>query len=111
MVLLEIPPNPNCDAVDQRVFNDTGPAAPVTQVKLDRGWCAITGWTLDNTPCPATAQKVDDSGEGVVFLIAGGDAGLRLQLAETPTPWRLNNSRQWGESFLLIADSLDLKNH
>ena len=131
-MVLEIPPNPNCEAVEQRVFNDLTPPTPVARVRLERGgqpcWCALTGWTLDNAPCPATARKVDDSGEGVVFLITGGEAGLRLQAvddragtipageevstadgpATQPGPWRLDEATQWGEPFLLIADPGDL---
>ena len=134
MILLEIPPNPNCEAVEQRIFNDVEPPMPVTQVRLEREpglphWYAVTGWTLHNTPCPATACKVDDSGEGVVFLISGGEAGLRLQpaddragtipageevspvagLATQPSPWRLEDLHQWGHPFLLIADPRDLQ--
>ena len=114
MFLLEISVNPNCEAVEQRVFHDLEPPRPVSRVRLEPPgggvpqWCAITGWTVAGTPCPALARKVDDSGEGVVLLISGGDAGLRLQPADAPAPWRLDNSRQWGMPFLLIADAQDL---
>lgn len=114
MILLEIPPNLNCEAVDQRIFNNLEPPVPVLQVRLEREiqhprWYAVTGWTLDNQPCPATVCRVEDSGEGTVLLIAGGDAGLRLQPADRPSPWRLEELNQWGESFLLIADSGDVQ--
>ena len=112
MILLEIPPNPNCEPVEQRVFNDLEPPRPVSRVRLERAgqpaWCAVTGWTLDNAPCPAVARKVDDSGEGVVLLISGGEAGLRLQPADAATPWRLEAPGQWGEPFLLLGDTEDL---
>ncbi len=116
MLILEILPNPNCEAVEMRIFHDLEPPRPVSRVRIDRAqdgrgvqWCAITGWLADGTPCPALARKVDDSGEGVVILVSGGDAGLRLQPADRQAPWRLDNPSQWGGSFLLIPDSQDLQ--
>ncbi|MBI4353852.1 MAG: hypothetical protein HY595_01305 [Candidatus Omnitrophica bacterium] len=96
-----------------RVFNDLEPPRQVSRVHLEREagmptWCLITGWTLTNTPCEASARKVDDSGEGVTTLVSGGDAGLRLQPVEGATAWRLDDSRQWGAPFLLIGDPHDL---
>ena len=114
MVVIEIAPNPNCEPVEMRVFNDLEPPRVVTQVRLERTpgqpqWCAVTGWQADATSCPVQARKVDDSGEGVIFLVSGGDAGLRLQPAGKPAVWSLESPTQWGESFLLIADPNDLK--
>ncbi len=109
MIILEIPPNPNCDAVEMRVFHDVEPAKPVAQVQLERdqgkpAWYTVTGWTTAGTPCAALAQKVDDSGEGVAFLVYGGDAGLRFRPSDHTTPWRMGQPDQWGESFLIISD-------
>jgi hypothetical protein len=116
MLAIEIPLNPNCEAVELRVFHDLEPPRPVSQVRLERGaagsapqWCAITGWTLANTPCPALARKVDDSGEGVILLVSGGDAGLRLKPAGDPAPWAMDQPAQWGLPFLLIPDPSDLR--
>ena len=116
MLVIEIPPNPNCEAVELRVFHDLEPPRPITHVRIEppsvvgaAQWCAVTGWTLSATACPALARKVDDSGEGVVFLVSGGDAGLRLQLAERRAAWRLDHSEQWGAPFLLIGDAGDVK--
>ncbi len=97
-----------------RVFHDLEPPRPVTQVRLERRpgeleWCHVTGWTVDGTPCPATIQKVDDSGDGTAFLLHGGDAGLRLQPASQPTPWQLDQPHQWGEPFMIVADREDAK--
>ncbi len=113
-MVIEIAPNPNCDPVEMRVFHDLEPPRPVTQVRLERTpgepqWYAVTGWQADASPCPAQARKVDDSGEGVILLVSGGDAGLRLQLAGKPEPWRLDHPVQWGEPFLLISDPQDLR--
>jgi len=117
MLAIEIPHNPNCEPVELRVFHDLEPPRPVSQVRLERGpgltgpqqWCAITGWTLAGTPCPALARKVDDSGEGVIFLISGGDAGLRLKPSGDPAAWSVDHPAQWGEPFLLIPDAEDLR--
>jgi hypothetical protein len=114
VIVIEIAPNPNCDPVDTRIFNDLEPPRVVTQVRLERTpgqsqWYAVTGWHQHGTLCPAQARKVDDSGEGVILLVSGGDAGLRLQLAASPQPWRLDAPGQWGEPFLLIADPNDLR--
>lgn len=114
MLLIEIPPNPNCPGVETRIFHDVAPPQPVSHVRLERqpghpAWYEVTGWTTSGTPCPAVAQKVDDSGEGVAFLVYGGDAGLRFKSARHPVPWRLDDAAQWGEPFLLVADLSDVK--
>ena len=116
MLTLEIAPNPNCDAVELRVFHELEPPRVVSRIRLERPgeegtphWCVVTGWTVDGAPCPALARKVDDSGEGVVMLVSGGDAGLRLQRADAPTAWRLESPAQWGIPFLLMADAQDLQ--
>lgn len=114
MLVLEIAENPNCEAVDMRVFHDLEPPRPASQVRLERQpgqprWYAVMGWNLDHTTTPATARKVDDSGEGVVLLITGGSAGLRLQPAEAHGPWDLADASQWGEPFLLLGDPSDLR--
>ena len=41
-------------------------------------WCNVTGWSQTG-PCPAYAALSEDSGEGVVLLVYGGDDGIRLQ--------------------------------
>ena len=133
MIVVEIPPNPNCEAVELRVFHDLEPPRAVSQVRLERQgkaqWCRLTGWTLAGKSCPAWGCRVDDSGEGVVLLVSGGEAGLRLQSGdrggtfhaaeEVPQqagaaagqqhPWRLEDTRQWGAPFLLLADAQDVR--
>ena len=113
MIAIEIPPNANCDAVDMRVFHDVEPPRPVSRMRLEREgsasrWYDVTGWTSDGNTQPALAQKVDDSGEGVIFLIRGGDAGLRFRPAGSPEPWRLGRPDQWGLPFLLMPDLADV---
>jgi hypothetical protein len=116
ILVIEIPLNPNCDSVEMRVFHDLGPPRPVVQVRMEAPaggggpqWRAVTGWTAAGTACPALARKVDDSGEGVVLLVSGGDAGLRLQVAGRNAPWRLDDPSQWGAPFLLLPGADDLR--
>lgn len=114
MVIIDIPTNPNCDAMDMRIFHDLGAPREIRQVRLEREpgrpqWCEVTGWTTANTPCPVLVHKVDDSGEGVAFLVHGGDAGLRFRHATHPTPWGLDDPQQWGEPFLITTDAEDLQ--
>ena len=114
MILIEIPTNPNCASVELRVFHDLAAPQPIHQVQLERHegqpqWCDVTGWTTAGVPCPALLQKVDDSGDGVAFLVSGGDAGLRLRPAAHQQPWHLEDPRQWGEPLLILADARDAR--
>ncbi len=100
--------------MDLRVFHDVEPAQPAGQVRLTRDgglpqWYDVTGWTVDDRPCPAWLQKVDDSGDGVAFLLYGGEAGLRLRPTDTRQPWDRGDSRQWGEPFLIMGDRADVR--
>jgi len=113
MVVLEIAPNENCDPVDLRVFHNLQAPRAITQMCMTRDgqevWCDITGWTQNNTPCPAYAQEVDDSGEGVAILVYGGDAGLRFRDVSHREDWGIDQDNQWGESFIITTDSKDLE--
>jgi hypothetical protein len=106
-VFIQIPENPNCEAVDGQVFQCRSAERVVTHVRRDRGgasdWRPITGLAGGGMPCPATACLVEDSGEGMCYLIVGGEWGLRLKPQENPAPWGLDREDQWGESYLLVA--------
>jgi len=115
MILDEIEENPNCGPSDMRRFRIVGAPRIVRQVRLfDRNpegelyW--ITGWQSDqaNPTCPAQAVPVEDSGEGTVYLLFGGNWGLRFKPVVPDQPWDLHHPRQWGESFLLMGDPKDL---
>ena len=114
MVVIDIPPNPNCETVELRVFHDLELPWPISQVLLEREpgkpqWYEVVGWSLTNTPGPVWAQKVDDSGEGVALLIHGGEAGLRLRPADSRELWDLKNPSQWGLPFIITTDPNDLR--
>ena len=96
-----------------RMFDLLDTPRPVTQVMAPGPdgadlWCDVTGWE-NNAPCPALAAAAEDSGEGVILLIYGGADGLRLRPAASPTPWRLSDPTQWGESCLMLGQDTPTK--
>ena len=114
MVVIEILPNPNCEPVDMRVFNDVEVPRPVRQLLVAPptgapAWHDVTGWTAENTPCPALARRVEDSGEGLAVLVSGGSGGLRFRPSDAQRSWRLEDPQQWGMPFLLTGDTQDLR--
>lgn len=106
-VLLQIPENPNCEAMDAQVFQCRSANRIVTQVLCERAgaseWCAITGVGDGGEFCPAAACLVEDSGDGACFLVMGSDWGLRLKPANSPEDWDLANRAQWGATYFLLA--------
>lgn len=109
---LEVEENPNCEATPLQVFGELSPPRPVRQMWLDRdgkrALCGITGIERGGAPCPAYAQKVQDSGAGVSFLIYGGAWGIRFKPVEyEKEPWDLTNSRQWGEPYKFYGEEKD----
>ena len=89
-----------------RMFDLISEPRPVTRVftadstGVDR-WCDVTGWD-ESGPCQAYAALSEDSGEGVVLLIYGGDHGSRLKIHDCLEEWDLNSPNQWGEACLLL---------
>ena len=71
-------------------------------------WCEVTGWDAGG-PCQAMAALSEDSGEGVVLLVYGGDEGVRLRPVGTPGEWDLSDSRQWGEACLMLGKDARLE--
>ena len=65
-------------------------------------WCEVTGWTQAG-PCQAYAALSEDSGEGVVLLVYGGDDGIRLRSTGSQSEWDLANNEQWGEPCLMLG--------
>jgi hypothetical protein len=106
-VLLQIPENPNCDAMDAQVFQCRSAAREVTHVLCERSngmeWCAVTGIDDGGVPCPATACIVEDSGDGACYLVVGGEWGLRLRPESDSAAWDLANAAQWGAPYFLLA--------
>ena len=64
-------------------------------------WCDVTGWS-EGVPCPAWAALAEDSGDGVILLVYGGDQGIRLKPAGDTAEWSLESPGQWGEPCLML---------
>jgi hypothetical protein len=113
-VLLQIPENPNCEALDGQVFQCRTPSRAVTHAlcAYEGGmeWCPITGVDEGGTPCAAKACIVEDSGEGACYLVTGGEWGLRLKPPNAHEDWDVTDRRQWGVPYLLLGgDGADLR--
>ena len=70
--------------------------------KSEDVWCDVTGWDAGG-PCPAMTALAEDSGEGIVLLVYGGDEGVRLRPAGWPGDWDLADNGQWGEACLMLG--------
>lgn len=115
-MFLDVETNPNCEQSVFLRFNEVQPPREVVQIKsyerLPQGeWCWITGWTDDPaTPrCPAFVQVVDDSGAGQSYLVYGGSWGIRLKPVSLEEDWDLESPNQWGEPYLSLASTRDIK--
>lgn len=106
-VLLQIPENPNCEALDGQVFQCRSRPRVVTHLLCEWGgdlaWCPITGFNEGGAPCDATACLVEDSGDGACYLVVGGDWGLRLKPPHVTEGWDLADARQWGMPYFLLS--------
>jgi hypothetical protein len=108
---LEVDESPNYSGSVSMRFKELGPARTIKQLRVgDRKsqgeLCWITGWSDDpvQSLCPAFAQQVEDSGQGLAYLIYGGNWGVRLKPVDIKEDWDLESPNQWGEAFLLISD-------
>lgn len=106
LIEVEVTEGENSPLDLHRMFDLITEPRPVTRVftadsaGIDR-WCDVTGWD-ESGPCPAHAALSEDSGEGVVLLVYGGDQGIRLKSDDLPEDWDLASPRQWGEACLLL---------
>ena len=71
-------------------------------------WCDVTGWE-DGEPCPALAALSEDSGEGVIMLIYGGEDGIRLKPADGASDWDASDGTQWGEACLMLGSDVQIE--
>ena len=115
-MIVEVESNENCAASFFARFKEAGPARPVAQVRLyERNpageWYWVTGWSDDSEAplCPAYAQRVEDSGSGLAYLVHGGIYGVRFKPVASEEPWDLENAHQWGETHLLLSSDRDLR--
>ena len=112
---IEVETNDNCDGIPERVFSTKGERYQVAQLRLDtkagKGvlhWA--TGWSSqgDGSPCPAYAIPVEDSGAGISHLVYGGDWGVRFKPLSSTSPWSAASNDQFGEPYLLLAETSDI---
>ena len=89
---------------DPRAVNRVFTANPAG----DDLWCRVIGWSSDG-PCQAMAALSEDSGEGVVLLIYGGDEGIRLQPLDCNEDWDLSSLNQWGEACLMLGKDAEAR--
>ena len=105
-VLLQIPENPNCEAMDAQVFQCRSATRAVTHLLCDRSggmeWCPVTGIDEGGAPTVATACLVEDSGDGACYLVVGGEWGLRLRPENGSSAWDLEDGTQWGATYFLL---------
>jgi hypothetical protein len=104
---VDVQEGPNCSWAVNRMFSALEPPRLVSKVMAsDPGgrevMCAVTGWS-EKGPVPAKAALVEDSGEGIVMLVFGGDQGIRLKPADNVEAWDLSSAEQWGEPCLLLG--------
>ena len=103
---LEVTAGGNSPMELHRVFDLINEARPIRRLFTadflgqDR-WCDVSGWD-ESGPCQAYAALSEDSGEGVVLLVYGGDHGIRLKNRDCIEEWDLASPNQWGEACLLL---------
>ncbi|HET8580032.1 MAG TPA: hypothetical protein VFL31_03460 [Nitrospiraceae bacterium] len=115
-MFVEVESNPNCESSLFARFKEVGPARRVLQIRsferrAEGEWCWVTGWSDDpaHPICPAYAQMVEDSGAGLTTLVFGGIWGIRLKPISLAEDWSLESANQWGEPYLSLADSNDIR--
>ncbi len=110
---LQIDTNPNCEEIGHVVFNTLDDAKSIDGLITsgpdgDR-ICDVIGVDVNGEFIEARAQKINDSGEGLAYLIFGGAWGIRLRPKEYACDnWDLTNTRQWGEAYKVYGSPKDI---
>jgi len=103
---VEVESCPNVDADFSMVYQEVTSPREVYCIEYDAGSgeqpMQVTGWdAAADSPCPAYACKIDESGDGRALLIFGGSGGIRMKELEDPAPWGSGSPSQWGETHLV----------
>ena len=90
-----------------RIFSLLSEPEPVSQIITasplgEDLWCDVVGWS-ENGPCQAYTVEAEDSGEGVILLVYGGEWGIRLRPCTSQADWNLDDTGQWGEPCLMLG--------
>ena len=111
-VAVNVEASSNCPMQMERMFETLGEPREVHWAVAPNPMgedvrCRVTGWSSEG-PCPAYGVLVEDSGEGILMLIYGGDEGIRLKPADSLNEWDVNYPSQWGEACLLLDKDVEL---
>ena len=107
---LLIEENPN-SIPEERMFSAHGDTKTVRRVQItppgesNPEWCDVTGVDENGAFIPARVVRVDDSADGIAWLVHGGAWGLRLKRNAVKDAWELTNKNQWGVPFLVLDSS------
>ena len=112
---VDVEPNDNTPMMAMQLFKNIGVAFPVSHVRIYEDdpagqLCAITGWASASggSAVAAYAVQVEDSSAGSVYLVYGGDWGVRLRPADSQEAWSIDAADQWGETHLLLSSLEDI---
>jgi|TARA_B110000438_G_C15243959_1_gene406830 hypothetical protein len=105
-MFLEVEPSSNCQESVGKMYNVISQSRKISSLQYEKDGkdvlVSITGWDGENeTPCPAYACQIEESGDGVALLIYGGKGGVRMKTADDNSEWDANNANQWSESHLV----------
>ena len=116
-LMIDIEDNDNCGYFPVQVFESQGESRSSAAITIPSfpgsdephevvGWCS--GDDDGGEPCAATAVIVGDSGSGQVWMIHGGDHGIRLRPVSSGSPWSVSAGEQKGEPYMLLDSSTEL---
>ncbi len=110
---IHVQDNLNCAGSEQYVFNELGSPRRICGIRVvERGEetaCDVTGVDEKGRFVEAYAVKINDSGEGMGYLIYGAEWGIRLKLEKNrDKPWDLSGQDQWGEPFKIYGSEEDI---
>ena len=103
---IDVEAKDNIDKSFSMLYRDISPPREVFCIKYqidgEDSPVQVKGWDNEtNTPCPAYACKVEESGDGASLLIYGGSGGIRMKPLEDETKWELGELKQKGETHLV----------
>ncbi len=111
-VAVNVEASSNCPMQMERMFETLGEPREVQWAVAPNPMgqdvrCRVTGWSSEGA-CAAYGVLVEDSGEGILMLVYGGDEGIRLMPAVSEEEWDVNSASQWGEACLLLGKDVEL---
>ncbi len=109
---VDVQENANCSFALSLIYSALGTSVPIAWVfapgpRGDTDAYQVTGWSAEG-PCQAYAAPVEDSGEGRVLLVYGGDEGIRPKPRGSSEPWSIESEEQWGEPCLLLDPNVEM---